>query len=239
MINTLAQVDLVASSGRSPWHRASAISKLVLAALGLALALAAPTLPLQAALYAAAVTLLATSSLPARVAFAAATYPLLFVALFVALRWDGTLDTAARLALRPLTATAFTVWLVATTPYPDLFAPLSRVLPRPLADGLFLTYRALFAFVARSERLFRALRLRGGDRLPPRRRLTVAGEGIGTLLLHGFERSERLHAAMRLRGHDGRICGCRHWAEWTAADLAVGAAAGGLAGVAAGLWGAP
>ena len=32
MINTLARVDQLASAGRSPWHRASAIAKLLLAA---------------------------------------------------------------------------------------------------------------------------------------------------------------------------------------------------------------
>lgn len=236
MINTLAQVDFFASSGRSAWHRASARSKLLLAALAIGLAIAAPTVALQVTLYAGALLLLLTSGVGARLALAAAGYPLPFVLLFIALRWDGTLATALTLALRPLTATLVTVWLVATTPYPDLFAPISRVLPRALGDGLFLTYRALFTFLARSERLFRAIHLRGGDRLPARRRLTLAGEGIGTLVLHGFERSERLHATMRLRGYDGRVCGCRHWAEWTRADLLVAGVALMLAGAAIALW---
>lgn len=236
MINTLAQLDWVASAGRSPWHRASALSKLLLAALAIGLAIGAPTLPLQAALYVAGWLLVLSSALPARLAIAAVAYPLLFVGLIVVLRWDGTLETPLRIALRPLTATLFTVWLVATTPYPDLFAPLSRALPRTIADGLFLTYRALFVFLTRAERLYRAIHLRGGDRLPTRKRLTLAGEGIGTLVLHGVERSERLHRAMLLRGHSGRVCGCRHWAEWTRADLAVAAAALALASLAVLLW---
>lgn len=236
MINTLAQVDLLASSGRSPWHRASALAKLLLAALTLGLAIAAPTLGLQIVVAGGAAGLLLTGGLPRRLALAAAAYPLPFVLLFVVLRWDGALATALGVALRPITATLVTVWLVATTPYPDLFAPLSRALPRGIADGLFLTYRALFAFLARSERLFRALRLRGGTRLPARRRLTVAGEGIGTLVLHGFERSERLHAAMRLRGFDGRVCGCRHWAEWTRADVLVLGVGLMMTGAAIALW---
>src|SRR5207249_3176794 len=98
-------------------------------------------------------------------------------------------------------------------------APLSRVLPRGAGDGLFLTYRALFALLARSERLWRAFRLRGGLTGPARRRLMLAGEGLGTLVVHGFERSQRLYATMLLRGHSGRVCGCRHYAEWSPADL--------------------
>jgi hypothetical protein len=44
------------------------------------------------------------------------------------------------------------------------------------------------------------------------------------MVLYGFERSQRLYATMLLRGHSGRICGCRHWAETSRADLLVAAA---------------
>lgn len=239
MINTLAQVDWLASAGGSPWHRASALSKLVLAAASLALAIGAPSLALQAALWAVAGGLALTSRLPARLVLAAGGAPLLFVALVVALRWDGTWTTPASLALRPLTATLLAVWLAGTTPYPDLFAPLSRLLPRGAADGLFLTYRALFDLLARAERLFRALRLRGGDRLALARRLPVAGEGLATLMLHSFERGQRLYAAMLLRGHSGRVCGCRHWAELGRADAPVAAVALLVAAAAVALWRLP
>lgn len=238
MINTLAQIDLIASSGRSPWHRASALAKLLLALLAVGLALAAPSLALQVALYAAAWALALSSRLPLRLLLAAAGSPLLFIALFVLLRWDGTWETPARLVLRPLTATLVAVWLVGTTPYPDLFAPISRLLPRGAADGLFVTYRALFELLARAERMFRAFHLRGGDRAPMLRRLPVAGEGLGTLVLYGFERGSRIHSIMLLRGHAGRVCGCRHWAEWTRADALAAAAAAGIAALAVALWGA-
>jgi cobalt/nickel transport system permease protein len=123
------------------------------------------------------------------------------------------------LALRPLTASLTMTWLVGTTPYPDLFAPLTRLLPRQTGDSLFLTYRALFALVGRSERLARAMRLRGGFAGSARRRLALAGEGMGTLAVHSFDRSQSLYAAMLLRGHSGRICGCRHFARRSSADL--------------------
>jgi hypothetical protein len=50
--------------------------------------------------------------------------------------------------------------------------------------------------------------------------LRFAGEGLGQLVLHAFDRSQRLYAVMQLRGHSGRVCGCRHWAEFGRADLA-------------------
>jgi cobalt/nickel transport system permease protein len=221
VIEVLTRIDYCASAGRTPWHRASALAKLLLAALLVLLAVFAPTLRLLLVLHALAWTLALTSRLPARLIAAAAGYPLAFSLLFVLGRWDGTWQTPLVLVLRPLTASLTAVWLVGTTPYPDLFAPLSRLLPRSAADGLFLTYRALFHLLARTERLWRALRLRGGASGPARRRLAVAGEGLGTLVLYGFERSQRLYATMLLRGHDGRVCGCRHYAEWAREDVLV------------------
>ena len=239
MIGALAQIDYLASAGRTPWHRATSLAKLVLAAMVLAVAVFAPSLRLLIAVHALVWILVLTARLPARLVAAAAGYPLLFAVVFVVTRWDGTWQTPLRLGLRPLTASLAAVWLVGTTPYPDLFAPLSRVLPRSAGDGLFLTYRALFALLARSERLWRALRLRGGLTGPARRQLALAGEGLGTLVVHGFERSQRLYSAMLLRGHSGRICGCRHYAEWSRDDLWVLAAAALLAATTLGLWRTP
>jgi cobalt/nickel transport system permease protein len=239
VIHTLSRVDWYASAGGTVWHRASALAKLLLAATLVALALAAPSLRLLGALFACALLLAATSRLPVRLVLAAAGYPVLFSVLFLLSAWDGTWNTPLRLLARPITASLTAVWLVGTTPYPDLFAPLSRLLPRAAGDGLFLTYRALFELVARTERLWRAMRLRGGATAPARRRLTLAGEGLGTLVLYGFERSQRLYAVMQLRGHSGRVCGCRHWAEWTRADLGVAAAGVLVAAAALFLWRTP
>jgi cobalt/nickel transport system permease protein len=236
MINALAQVDLVASAGRTPWHRASALAKLVLAGGIVLLAVFAPSLPLLVALYALAWALALTGRLPARLVLIAASYPIAFTLLFIVARWDGTLQAPLKLALRPLTASLTAVWLVGTTPYPDLFAPLSRVLPRSVGDGLFLTYRALFDLLGRIERLWRSMRLRGGSSGSPRRRMTLAGEGLANLVLYGFERSQRLYATMLIRGHSGRICGCRHYAEWNRADLLVVTAGIVVAATSVALW---
>ena len=178
MIGALARIDYLASTGLTPWHRATALGKLVLVSGILALALFTPSLRLLVAVHAMVWVLVLTARLPGRLVVAAAGYPLLFAALFVVSRWDATWQTPLRLLLRPLTASLSAVWLVGTTPYPDLFAPLSRILPRSAGDGLFLTYRALFALLSRSERLWRALHLRGGLSWPARRQLALAGEGL-------------------------------------------------------------
>jgi cobalt/nickel transport system permease protein len=231
MMVALAQIDYRASTGRTPWHRASAVSKLLLAALVVTGAIAAPTLKVLLVMTGVALVLALTSGLPLPVVAAAAGYPLVFVLVFVWTRWDGGWLTPLMLVLRPVTASLTAAWLTGTTPYPDLFAPISRLLPRRTGDSLFLTYRALWALLDRADQMWRALQLRGGLAGPARRRLAVAGEGLGLMVVHSFERSRRLYATMLLRGHTGRVCGCRHWAEPTRADLLVAAMAALVTGL--------
>jgi len=133
--------------------------------------------------------------------------------------WKGDWDEPLILLMRPMVASLTAVWLVGTTPYPDLFAPISRVLPRVVGDSLFLTYRAVFALLARMERLWKALFLRGGMTGSPMRRVGMMGEAVGTVVLSGFDRSHRLYQTMLLRGHSGRICGCRHYLARTREDF--------------------
>ena len=221
MIHLLAEVDLRASRGDTVWHRSSAIAKLLLGAAVLGVAVFAPSLRVLLVAHVLGWILALSARMPLRLLGALVSYPILFSGLFVVARWDGTWQTPALLLLRPLTASLVAAWLVGTTPYPDLFAPVARVLPRPAGDSLFLTYRALFALLQRADRLWRALRLRGGFAGPARRRLSHAGEGLGVLVVHSFERSRRIYETMHLRGHSGRVCGCRHYAEWTPADAFV------------------
>jgi cobalt/nickel transport system permease protein len=239
MLNVVGRVDYAASSGDTVWHRASALTKLGLATVVLLLAISTRSLTLLLALHALAWALAGTSRLPLRVIALIAAYPLLFSGLFLVATWDHTWGTPLRILLRPLTACLTAVWLIGTTPYPDLFAPLSRMLPRSVADGLFITYRALFDLIGRSERLWRALRVRGGISGSARRRLTLAGESMGTLVLYSFGRSERQYATMLLRGHTGRICGCRHYAETSRFDLWVAGAGLVALVLAATLWRMP
>jgi energy-coupling factor transporter transmembrane protein EcfT len=235
MIHALSQIDFLASANGSVWHRASALGKLVLMGGLVLLTVFAPSLRLLFTVHLVAWLLALTSRVPLRLLAVAASYPLFFSLLFAAATWDGTWEAPLRLVLRPLTASLGAVWLVSTTPYPDLFAPLSRILPRRVADGLFVTYRALFDLMGRAECVWRSLRIRGGASVPARQRLTLAGEGLATLVLYGFERSQRLYATMMLRGHSGRICGCRHYADVSRADWLV-AGVGGLMGAAALAW---
>jgi len=219
MINTFAQIDYLASAGRSPWHRASALAKLLLTALYVTLAVITPSWAVLVVLLASALVLCASAQVPRRLMLAAATTPFLFSFIFVLAHFRTDWDEPLILIARPMVASLTAVWLVSTTPYPDLFAPLSRVLPRSAGDSLFLTYRAVFALLARVERMWTALRLRGAMARPLAQRFPLLGEAVGTVVLSGFDRSHRLYQAMQLRGHSGRVCGCRHYLEFTRDDF--------------------
>lgn len=213
MINTFARIDHLASAGRSPWHRASGIAKLLLVSGFVALAVFTPSGAMLLVLLATALALALTARMPPRLVAAAAFTPVLFAALFALARWSGGPRAVLVVFVRPVIASLMALWLVGTTPYPDLFAPISQVLPRSVGDSLFLTYRAVFVLLSRLERLWNALRLRGGLAGPLPRRTGMVGEAVGTVVLSGFERSQRLYHTMLLRGHSGRICGCRHYLE--------------------------
>lgn len=217
----VAIVDYWASSGKSVWHRASAGAKIVLVVALVGSAVFSNSVLFLASAYALVWVLVAVSGLPIVPVIGLAIYPALFTLVFVASRWDGTWSTPTIYLLRALCAGLAAVWLVGTTPYPDLFAPISRLVPRFVGDALFLSYRAFFTLAHKLIRLSVALRLRGGwGRGGLMRRLTNLGQGLGTLVLFSFERSQRVYAIMELRGHSGRVCGCRHWATRTQVDWA-------------------
>src|SRR5262249_24764396 len=65
-IGTLAHVDSLASTGRSPWHRASALPKLTLALALVLIAVFAPSLRLLVAVHLLAWTLALSSRMPPR-----------------------------------------------------------------------------------------------------------------------------------------------------------------------------
>jgi len=231
----LAMVDYWASSGKSAWHQASAGAKLLLTAVIIGSAVFSYSLPFLAGLYCGIWLLVLWARLPLGRVIVLSIYPALFSLLFIVSRLDGTWITPLVYLLRALTAGLVAIWLVGTTQYPDIFAPISRLVPRLVGDTLFLSYRAFFTLVDKLFHLAAALRLRGGfGRAGLNRQLRNLGAGLGTLVLFSVERSQRVYAVMAVRGHSGRVCGCRHWASGTRFDIVVILIA--LAVVASAVW---
>ncbi|MGD8717667.1 MAG: CbiQ family ECF transporter T component [Candidatus Zixiibacteriota bacterium] len=198
-------LDYWATSGRGWLHRVPPVVKLLWLAAEVAALVLVFDFVFYAALYVVLVAFLLTSRVPARRILLASAYPLIFLALvFLSVRG---LDLFAILyfSVRVM-AVALTVLLIAaTTPFPRLLGAV-RFLPKFIAAGLFLTYRAIFilADVARDVRT--AYRLRGAPGWRrPRRFIVNTGRAVGFIVLAALERSENAAAALRVRGFNGRI----------------------------------
>lgn len=217
----VAAIDRSATQGRSPLHSASPKAKL--AAFGLVLAAVVVSWnPLV--LVALAIVLLAAAvaaRLPLRLTLTLAAYPAVFAAIFA---FASAPDLAAGLTivLKAVTAALAAVVLVMTTPYPQVFAPVQRVVPSLVGDALLMTYRTFFLLAERFADLSRAIRLRSATRAGGFRR-TVAdtGSALGNLVLYSIDLSQRDYDVMRLRGYTGRLRATVPGSASPAADVAL------------------
>lgn len=199
------RIDLIATTGTSPLHGASAVTKLIAFALVLAAIVVQQNLfvVLACALVLAAAAI--ASRLPLRAVFGLAAYPGLFAVVFAFAAAPDPL-TGALFVTRAVAASLAAVILLFVTPYPQIFAPLQSVLPEVLGDALLMTYRSLFLLADKFERLRRAIRLRSGlSHGHPLRAARATAAAFGSLVLYAFDLSQREYDIMRLRGYQGRM----------------------------------
>ncbi len=216
----IGTIDFWAINGRSPLHRASALSKLVAAALLIAAVIATDDLFVLISIYLVAVAAIVLAGLPVVRVLALAAYPAIFALLFAISRWSGSLLDPLIVLLKALAAAAIMVALITTTPYPQLFALLRYLLPGLVADALFLTYRSIFILLGVLDDLLMALRLRGGlTRHRYLGNLRNLAAGLGLLLVRAIAYSEQLYDVLRLRGYSGRLAAGTPWRRPRRADL--------------------
>jgi cobalt/nickel transport system permease protein len=217
----VALIDYWALQGKGPYHRASAESKVLATALVLAGVLVAGDMVTLLAIYLFLAAVTATSRLPLGRVLTIAAYPAVFGVLFAVSRWDGTFATPTGILLRAMDASLAVVLLIVTTPYPEIFSVLRVLMPRALADALFLSYRSLFILLRLVSELITALRIRGGlDRRRYVDTLRNLGQGLGNVIVHAVDLSERFYEVLRIRGYSGRLASSSHFRGLTRADAA-------------------
>lgn len=201
----IADVDASATRGSSALHRATPVSKLV-AVAGVLIAVMVSTNVLvvaTVALWLAGVAL--ALRLPAKRVFGLAAYPALFAAIFAFASGVGWL-AAALIVSKAITAALAAVMLMFTTPYPQVFAPIQKVVPPILGDALLMTYRSLFLLLEKFSHTLTAARLRAGVvGVNPIRSAATITRSLGGVLLYSIDLSQRTHDIMHLRGYDGRL----------------------------------
>jgi len=202
----LYQIDHVAVSGRSWLHRLPAGAKLLaLAALIGALLWLHALIPAAVA-FCLVLVAAASARLPWRTYAVLAIYPVFFlIILFVSTR-GLTVVSAALLTTRVLAITGAVVLYVLTTPYPDTFAALSRVLPAFLTAALFFTYRSLLVISDSLNNARIALHTRGAaDWRRPISTLRQFGLALGHTMVNSIDASERMAEALAVRGFANRV----------------------------------
>ena len=231
----VATVDLWSTSGDSYLHRATPTAKVLAATLLLAAVVVVQNLLIVAAIFVLVLALARRSGLPLGKLLLGALYPAIFAVLFAVAQFNGGFIVPLTIIAKAVTAASVVLLLIATTPYPRLFAVFALVLPSVVVDVLYTTYRSVFILLRCLGDSFTALRLRGGltgHGLLRRGRNVAAALALS--VLHAFEISERTYAVMQLRGYSGRISGERPGRP-TVSDLPLLAVAAVVAAV-AGAW---
>lgn len=214
-------VDLSATTGTSPLHRAAPASKLIAFALVVAAVVVQRNLLLVAGILAILVAVAVGCRLRMRVVLGLAAYPGLFALVFAFAAAPDPL-TGALFVAKAVTAALAALVLVFTTPYPQVFAPVQRVVPEVVGDAMLMTYRSLFLLGEKFDNLLRAVRLRSGLSVGhPVRAARAVTSALGGLVLYAFDLSQREYDVLLLRGYHGRLRASPTPSTSPGADLAL------------------
>ena len=157
----IAVVDQSATRGHSALHRAVPVAKLVAFGLLLTAVMVSTNLLVVLSLTGVLAAIALWMRLPSKPIFALSAYPGLFASLFAFAASAGWLGGALIVA-KAVTAALAAVLLMFTTPYPQVFAPVQRVVPAVIGDALLMTYRSLFILLEKFSHTLTAVRLRAG-----------------------------------------------------------------------------
>lgn len=201
----IASIDRSAVSDLGWLHRVSPKAKIASFALMLCAVVVTWNLFVATALLLLLAAAAGSARIDLRLAFTLAAYPAIFALIFaLASAPDGL--TGTTIVLKAVTAGLAAVTIVLTTPYPQVFAPVQRVVPGIVGDALLMTYRTTFLLLGKFGHLIRAIRLRSGIRgTHPIRMARATTAALGALLLYALDLAERDYDIMHLRGYSGRL----------------------------------
>ncbi len=204
----VAIIDYYANHGKSFLHKANALWKIVFTALVISSIILSNEFYMLLGIYISLVTIAVWTRLPVSRIITIAAYPAIFALIFAIAIWNGSWLRAGVIILKALAAALTMVLLIVTTPYPDVFNVIRPIMPRIIAEGLFVTYRSVFILLELTDELIKGLKVRGGiTRRKYLRNIRNFSSGIGLLLVKGFDFSEKFYGMMNVRGYGGKITG--------------------------------
>ena len=204
-MTSISAIDRSATGDLGWLHRVSPKSKLVAFAIVLAAVIVSWNAFIILAFALSLSSLAFSARIDLRVTFALAAYPAVFAAVFAFASAPNAL-TGAAIVLKAMCAGLAAVIVVMTTPYPQIFAPVQRVVPGIVGDALLMTYRTTFLLLGKFASLLRAVKLRAGLRgSHPVRAARATTQALGGLLLYSFDLAQRDYDILRLRGYSGQL----------------------------------
>jgi energy-coupling factor transporter transmembrane protein EcfT len=201
----IGSIDRSAVSDLGWLHRVSPPAKLVAFAFVLGAIVVTWNAFVAAGLLVLLVAVAASARIDLRLALTLAAYPAVFATIFALASAPDAL-TGTTIVLKAVAAGLAAVTVVLTTPYPQVFAPIQRIVPGVVGDALLMTYRTTFLLLGKFGQLLRSVRLRAGIRgRHPVRAARATTAALGSLLLYALDLAQRDYDVMRLRGYSGRL----------------------------------
>ncbi|HHU63087.1 MAG TPA: hypothetical protein GXZ32_02585 [Clostridiales bacterium] len=202
----LTFIDRISIKGDSFFHRVSPLAKII-NTLGLIIIVVICNQPSRLAVLLSVVTLLLLlSRFPPNKLLHFFAYPVVFSLIFAVSSSSASAGYGIAIVLKAVVAAGSVLFLVATTPYTEIFSWMSLLLPAVVIDSMFLTYRSFFILVTKAANLFTAIKLRAGyNPLRILYNLKNTAKMVGMTLLHSIDMSERMYNIFLLRGYDGSI----------------------------------
>lgn len=218
----LAEMDLLANTGQSFLHKSNVTTKLIFTILMLSAIISANKLGILIFLAVVLLVMFMLAKVPMLKVLHLALYPAFFSLLFALIKFQDSVFAGLTVILKAVGAALTMILLISTTPYVDIFACLSAVLPRILVDIFFFTYRAVFILLEKAENLFKSIKLRGGySPLALLYNFRNVSHMIGALIIHSFEMGDRMHKIFSLRGFNGYIHVEVKWFQFNSNDIII------------------
>ena len=201
----IGTIDRSATSGSGWLHDVAPPRKLTAFALVLAAIVVTWNIFLVAAIALGLLAVAVSCRLDLRLTLLLAGYPAIFALIFAWASAPGVMAGTV-IVLKAVCAALAAVIVVLTTPYPQIFAPIQRIVPEGVGDALLMTYRSAFLLLGKFENVLRAVRLRAGLRgTHPVRTGRATTQALGGVLVYSFDLAQRDYDIMWLRGYSGRL----------------------------------
>ena len=215
----LADIDYQALSKNSWLHARRSDVKLLSAAMMLIAVLAAQELTTLVVILCVLLLGLLIAKLSLKTIVHLSFYPLFFSSLFVSLLWNTNPALGIVSLLKALSSAWIMITLVSSTPYIDIFATMSKIIPSLIVDLFMFTYRSFFILIEKMSDLIRIIRLRGGYHpYHPIRNIKNFSSALALLFVRAFEMNDRMYQIYNLRGYTGKLPLREELKPWTIHD---------------------